>query len=169
MQKKNATHYRERSFNFSKDRNQVFVMLIVYLFFVSLSNSYYGLKRHWANSKDSTAIGIVLVKIKLPQSSRKSNSFSLLNRTNSKWWSKFLWIYINQTWIQSLPESFALLGDIRNFWQLGQQNQGRLESKINTYFSWNFATDWMCVPSFMAPQVNLSIAYESAVEFQMET
>ena len=36
-------------------------------------------------------------------------------------------------------------------------------------FSWNFANDWMCLPSLMTPQVNLSITYESGVEFQMET
>ena len=33
------------------------------------------------------------------------------------------------------------------------------------FFCWNFAKEWMCLPSLTAPQVNLSITYESGVEF----
>ena len=40
--------------------------------------------------------------------------------------------------------------------------------KWGQLFSWNFATDWMCLPSLTAPQVNLCITYEGGVEFPIE-
>ena len=40
---------------------------------------------------------------------------------------------------------------------------------MNTYFGWNFANNWMYLPSLMKPKVNPSITYEGGVEFQMET
>ena len=56
----------------------------------------------------------------------------------------------------------------RNLKQLGRQRQGRrrFQNEYIHIFSWNFANDWMCLPSLIVPQVNLSITYESGVEFQ---
>ena len=45
-----------------------------------------------------------------------------------------------------------------------------VDLKMNIYiYIWNFENDWMCLPSLTAPQVNLSITYESGVEFPTET
>lgn len=44
-----------------------------------------------------------------------------------------------------------------------------VDSKMNLYFLLDLANDWMCLLSLTAVQVNLSITYESGIEFQMET
>ena len=54
---------------------------------------------------------------------------------------------------------------IKDFLQLGRQRQGRRRFKNEYTFSWNFATDWMCLPSLPAPKANLSTTYDSDDEF----